>query len=84
MIYLKMAYMYPCIIKTRWDIVANKGSLIFSLIYKGNMMHQPKIKLISLVKCLDFSESIEVIELHVNLKSWDVRILMNSHIMLKL
>jgi hypothetical protein len=32
-----------CIIKTQWDIVANKGGLIFSLIYKRNRMHQPKI-----------------------------------------
>jgi hypothetical protein len=34
-----------CIIKTQWDIVANRGGLIFSLIYKRNRMHQPKIKL---------------------------------------
>jgi hypothetical protein len=32
-----------CVIKTRWDIVANKGGLIFSLIYKRNRMHRPKI-----------------------------------------
>jgi hypothetical protein len=33
-----------CIIKTRWDIVANIGGLIFSLVYKRNRMHQHKIK----------------------------------------
>jgi hypothetical protein len=38
-------YYDTCIIKTQWDIVANKGGLILSLIYKRNRMHQPKIKI---------------------------------------
>jgi hypothetical protein len=36
-------YYDTCIIKTRWDIVANRGGLIVSLIYKCNRMHQRKI-----------------------------------------